>query len=367
MDQNFPTIKYDVHQTPFEWGLFHGESFREGIKLLTEIRKDLLLSKNPALKDSLQEQALLQFEETKKLSLPLSQELEGIAQGANLSLTEIVILNNYTDFRDIDLSDQGCSTIHSMGKDFSFSGQTWDMHSSAKDYICTIVVPKTKGHPGAVVFSLVGCTGMMGINTEKVLIGVNNINTIKAQSGVIWPCLVRHVLNESSHMTKACNILKKAKVTSGHNYLLSTPQNGQHWEISPQSRECVGSVSPDMLGHTFHTNHCLGPHTSQLENKDSLSSTTHARYKLLEDLAPKTDSFPKFKSLLTDHTNYPKSICSHYESGAQDPSFTCGGGIFDFNNGIGQFWRGCPVHDRNYSEYNFSLKEGSFHESRPLP
>ena len=39
---------------------------------------------------------------------------------------------------------------------------------------------------------------MMGINTSKNLIGVNNINTANAQAGLIWPALVRKVLKETN-------------------------------------------------------------------------------------------------------------------------------------------------------------------------
>ena len=57
-----------------------------------------------------------------------------------------------------------------------------------------------------------------------------------------------------------------------------------------------------------------------------------------------------------DHEGYPKSIGSHFQSGAQDPSMTCGGGIADFNNKGYYFWRGCPVYDKNFKSYLFSLE-----------
>ena len=39
------------------------------------------------------------------------------------------------------------------------------------------------------------------------------------------------------------------------------------------------------------------------------------------------------KDLLCDHEGYPRSICSHFESGSQDPSFTCGGAVGELNKG----------------------------------
>ena len=40
---DFPYIKYDPSKTYREWGLAHGESFREGIKELLQIRKELIV------------------------------------------------------------------------------------------------------------------------------------------------------------------------------------------------------------------------------------------------------------------------------------------------------------------------------------
>ena len=69
----------------------------------------------------------------------------------------------------------------------------------------------------------------------------------------------------------------------------------------------------------------------------------------------KVTDLTDFKNLLTDHDEFPKSICSHFENGTQDPSFTCGGGVSDLKTGQHNFWRGCPAHDHDYKEYQFVL------------
>ena len=354
---DFPYIKYEANKSAKEWGQAHGESFREGIKELVEIRKKLMLSKNPALKSELNPLAKLQYEATKKFAPEITKEIEGIAEGANIDLTEIVILNNYTDFRDIQLPDEGCSTVHVQTKDQILSGQTWDMHGSAKRFVNVIHIPKTENSPESVVFSLIGCVGMMGINTYKNLIGVNNINTANAQAGLIWPALVRKVLKETN-LSGMRQKLIEAPVTSGHNYLISSLEGGEHWEITPRLQEKVAEMKKEQSGGVFHTNHCLGQKVQEEEDTSSISSTTHGRYELLGKKVPNVDSFEKLKSLLMDHEGYPKSICSHFQSGAQDPSMTCGGGIADFIHDDYYFWRGCPEYDDNFRSYQFSL-EGS--------
>jgi len=128
-DQDFPIINYLPEDTPKQNGQKHGESFKDGIRELAKIRKDLLINKNPSLKDHLKELALEQFDESAKFDSNLTEELVGLSEGAGLPIEDIVLLNNYTDFRDIQLVDEGCSTTQIKTDDISLSGQTWDMHS----------------------------------------------------------------------------------------------------------------------------------------------------------------------------------------------------------------------------------------------
>ena len=57
------------------------------------------------------------------------------------------------------------------------AGQTWDMHSSAKNYVCVLDIDDPKSDRRSIVFSLVGCVGMMGYTSSGTTVGVNNINT----------------------------------------------------------------------------------------------------------------------------------------------------------------------------------------------
>lgn len=353
-DLNFPVITYDPNKSPFEWGAEHGEQYREAIQELVEIRKGLMLNKNPALERHLPSLSKAQWEITKKFSLDLTKELEGISHGAQISQEDVVILNNYTDFRDIQLAQEGCSTIHCQFDDYALSGQTWDMHRSAKNYLCLIHVPKHKDYDDSLILSLVGCSGLMGMSCKGRLIGVNNINTENAKAGLIWPVLVRETLRGKSlsHMRE---VLLKAPVTSGHNYIISTQEGGEHWEVTPEVASCAGEAKENKAS-SFHTNHCLAPEVKALEIQNSINSTTHQRYDLLKSKVSNVKSFDGLYSLLTDHDQYPKSICSHFESGAQDPSFTCGGGIIEIprssssSHAKARFWRGCPHEGDDYEQ-----------------
>lgn len=359
-DQGFPLIRYEKEKTYREWGLAHGEEFKQGIHELIEIRKELMQAKNPKLTgEPLTRLAKEQLDASRQFAPEVAEELEGIRDGAGVSDEEIVILNNYTDFRDIELPEEGCSTLYVRGPKEIVAGQTWDMHGSAKNYVSVIHAPATEKEPEMILFSLVGCVGMMGFNTWGGMLGVNNINTGNARAGLIWPLLVREVLRKSTRADME-KCLTQAPVTSGHNYILASKEKGQMWEIAPTLQAKVSEQSGNEEGAIFHTNHCLDEEMKKIETVNSLNSTTHLRYDLITKKIATMKDFESLKTLLTDHEDFPKSICSHFQSNLKDPSFTCGGGLGDLDTLKLHFWRGCPEYDDNYVSYDFELEDGTF-------
>ncbi len=270
-------------------------------------------------------------------------------------MVDLVVLNNYTDFRDIQpVDDQGCSLVYVKDQELGTSiGQTWDMHGSAKRYVTVMDIPLANNHR-AIVFSLVGCLGMMGFTTHGLVMGVNNINTDGAKAGVLWPTIVRDVLEQSSK-AEMVNRLKSSPKTSGHNYLIANKDHGEMWEVCPGLSEMVGQVKPDEFGYVFHTNHCMGEAVSSRETKISQNSTTYIRHELLEKKLPQVRSLDQVYDLMNDHDGYPKSIGSNFQPNAQDPSITCGGAVGELNTGKVVMWRGDKVYDDNFVQHEFQL------------
>lgn len=361
IDVGFPIIRYDKKKSSLANGQEHGEEFANAIKELVEIRRDLMLQRSPELEPKLETISLQQWSVSQAFDPELALELRGISEGANISINDVVILNNYTDFRDISLPDEGCSTAHVNDKNNIWAGQTWDMHRSAKNYACVIDVPergddpKNPKAPRALMFSLVGCVGMMGVNFNKCLVGVNNINTKNARAGLIWPLLVRNLLKKKNRKDIVAS-LTSAPVTSGHNYVVADPSGGEQWEVTPTVKALVSKVELPNPGYTFHTNHCLTEEAKAEEDVAFQNSTSKQRYDLIEKKIKGVQSYDGLLSLLTDHEGYPKSICSHFESGAQDPSYTCGGGIAYLSGDDIIFWRGCKKYDDNYVEHKFKYE-----------
>ena len=76
-DQGFPIIKYSGN-SPLEWGRMHGEMFRDAIKELAQIRRELMLAKSPRLASKLEELAQAQWDASFAYAPALMEELQGM-------------------------------------------------------------------------------------------------------------------------------------------------------------------------------------------------------------------------------------------------------------------------------------------------
>ncbi len=355
IDVGFPVIEYRDGGTHRQWGRSHGESWRDAIRELVAVRTSLLREKNPQFTpEVIGPLAAEQWKATLAYDRELAEELEGIAEGAGISIDELVILNNYTDFRDIEVPEQGCSTVYLFRNGHRIAGQTWDMHGSAKRFLCCLRIPASQTRCESVILSIVGCVGMMGFSVRGGVVGVNNINTDRARPGVVWPAVIRKLVH-AVDLQQQRQILRATPLTSGRCFLLADQEGGEFWEVMPGLSERVSHLEGQQSGHIFHTNHCLGSEAKGREVRGALSSTTHARFQLLErkiSLAMDVDSTWE---LLNDHEGYPRSICSNFQTNSIDPSITCGGAVGDLGSGKIRMWRGDKLHDANFVERRFEL------------
>lgn len=356
IDVEFPIIEYASGRSYRQWGQFHGESYREAIRELVEIRTALLREKNPLFSTTtIAPLAARQWQATLAYDTQLANELAGIAEGAAISLDQLVVLNNYTDFRDLELTDEGCSTVYFHKNGNRIAGQTWDMHGSAKRYLCCIKIPAEDDRDLSIVLSIVGCVGMMGYTSRGSMVGVNNINTDQARPAVLWPVVIRKLIH-AKNLNEQRQIIRSAPLSSGRTFLLADQEGGEFWEAMPDLSECVGRLGGMDSGHLFHTNHCLGSATRLREVRQALSSTTHTRFQLLERKIGSAFDKNSGWDLLNDHEGYPRSICSNFQTTSVDPSITCGGAIGDLGTTEIRMWRGDKLHDASFIERTFCLR-----------
>lgn len=306
--------------TPREWGRIHGEQFRGEIQSLSAIRV-YLVQKIGGFPDaeSVHRAARAHLPVLAAFDQDLSEELLGIAEGANTAPENVVVLNHYTDLRDLnpadysdtsnqpaaDLGDGGCSIVYARTGEGVVLAQTWDMHATAIPYTMMLRVP---GPIDAWALSLTGCLGMAGVNRAGVGVAINNLKSNDAQVGVIWSALVRRML-ASETAAAAKDHLLASKIGSGHHYLIADPHTAVGIETSGVLRRETYDGAAE---HYVHTNHCLNADVAGVSTVPP-TSTTHDRLAWLSDsvasapVAGVADAWERLGS----QDNYPRSVCTN--------------------------------------------------------
>src|SRR5690606_15525378 len=143
-------------------GHAHGETFRNQIHQLVDIRRGLARGFFWNAKETALETYALAHIEALKKAPNLFDEFNAIANSANVSLVDLMILNNYTDLRDFSVVDKsrkndGCSVIGLQTGSRTLVGQTWDMHASATPFTVFMEIDEESSGTQMKVLTLTGC------------------------------------------------------------------------------------------------------------------------------------------------------------------------------------------------------------------
>ena len=260
--------------TPYDMGYAHGQRFHDEIHMFTEER--VRLSQDADWTGhSLSRAAVLALAEAcvaehQAYAPDLMSELQGMADATGLSLAELVINNGFTDFIDVvynlgaeaeptvapPLVSDNCTAFmvpqNRSASEQAFLGQTWDMHASATPYVI-LLHGEPDAAPEFLTFTITGCVGMIGMNSEGITVGINNLMATDGQIGVTWPFVVRRILQQTD-IDAALECLTGAKLAGAHNYLLMDRQ-GRGYEVEAMSTsQHVQALADETI---THTNHCL--------------------------------------------------------------------------------------------------------------
>lgn len=346
---------------PRERGRAHGELWRQPIAALTDIRLGLTVrrSRFASAQDVLQ--AAGAHLPVLKAHLPaLHEELLGIAEGSNLTPEDIVVLNHYTDLRDVppaavglassevenaDADPGGCTSVYYTGIEGPVLGQTWDMHASAEPFVRMISIEPKGSDQQSLCFTLTGCLGMAGLGQDAVAITINNLSSTDGGVGVVWPAVVRAMIGAPSAKAARARLLE-LPLSSGHYYTIADGRDFFGYETSGQ-RKVLTQTGP-RAAH-LHTNHCFDPVLRQHEAVPR-GSTSFARLNMATTLyaQQRPSTLDELWTMLGSHEGGPMGqLCTHQDEVHGDDTFsrTCGRFAVRLRAGEVRVARGCSKND----------------------
>ncbi|MXV89758.1 MAG: hypothetical protein F4121_06740 [Acidimicrobiia bacterium] len=247
----------------------------------------------------------------------LHAEMLAMAAAAGISPAEAVVVGGFTDFIDTVRAAAGSTLVRAATEDdctavlvpdgraggAGFLAQTWDMHASATDHVLLLRV-RPDGAPAARVFTTTGCLGQIGMNSEGLCVGINNLAGADGRPGVTWPSVVRAML-KCSTAAEALGVLLAADLAGAHNYLILDRRGaGFSVEAMPSVRP-VTALGDEPLVHTNHTLDAAAE-VVQAERDSRLTRSSHARLTTAAELLA---AGPIDAERLFDLTREPTAIC----------------------------------------------------------
>lgn len=304
MSRRPPIRILDLGGSPAEMGASHGAAYADEIRQYMNDRVDLvasgLWSGGPMSRADVLDIAQSMLPAHESFDAALYEEMVAMADAAGISAAEAVVVGGFTDFVDTVRAVVGGPMPETVIEDdctamivpdvraggAGILGQTWDMHDDATDHVLLLRLHPDDA-PDALVFTTTGCLGQIGMNSEGVCVGINNLVGLDGARGVAWTSVVRGMLKTSS-ATEARDVLLAADLAGAHNFLIFDRSGvGFTVEAMPSTRPLIE------LGDTpiVHTNHTLLPASTavQAEKAPGLMDSSSSRYETATTLLAEGD------------------------------------------------------------------------------
>ena len=121
---------------------------------------------------------------------------------------------------------------------------------------------------------------MTGMTSWGTALSINNLISVDATIGVVWPATVRRALREPT-ARQELDVLERAPIGSGRHYLVADADDAFGLETSGTKKKLIFQASKT-AGHSyFHTNHCVDEEMKATA-KILPGSTTVQRYATLQ-------------------------------------------------------------------------------------
>lgn len=257
----------------------------------------------------------------------LLEEMRGIAEGAEVPLSHIVLLNARTELLklagsaalraglDAELGNGGCTTVivqpERSADGLLVHAHNWDWKATCAE---TCVVLRITGTdcPDTLVFTEAGALGRFGFNAAGIAITGNYLECERdyRQSGVPLVLLRRKVLQQDNYSNAFALVYTAAKSASNNIALSHAPSGVVHdLECAPDQTFVVEPAD----GTLVHSNHWQSPvaqvrlsETGVADSPCSFWREQRAR-RLLAPHAKIGD--PEVEQVLRDDAGAPLSIC----------------------------------------------------------
>ncbi len=310
----FPII--DLKGKPYEMGKTHGrilaKEIKANLKLYFMMFRGLCgLEPQQCLIYADQFLAIMQND-----ACFLLEEMEGIAHGAEVSLTEILFLNARSEIMSAGLAPdkviQECTAIGLAGER-TFSSkpilvQNWDWHERVRQTTAIFRI-EPEQWPNAIYLAEAGQVGKIGVNEDGLGVLLNILIINGMAHGLPVHVLLRLVLG-TKNTAESLALVKNAQRAGASHFLIGDKSGDiKGLELTPQE---VKVIAPSR-GVVVHTNHYCDEDLVEKDVGRHLMIDTFARFERASELISGRQQWDdqSLAKIFTNHDDAPGSICRH--------------------------------------------------------
>lgn len=348
----FPVIQ--LEGTPYDRGLQYGNQASEQIRRNIDIYFDLFAFHANLNKAEVFEIAELYTEIIATEYPEIYEEINGIAEGSNTKLLEIVSINSRMELlatspnRNSECTDFAILP-RATQNNIMLLGQNWDWFNVTNGLSLLLRI-KQYNKPTIITLVEAGHVAKMGLNSHGIGLCVSWLGTGIRQTGIPFIIICRKIL-ESNHISEALNIVLTASRGTSANYMIAS-SDGFAIDIETTVSD-VDFIEPKE-GILVHTNHYLSPKLKPFDtgikkrNGDSLFRKQRTENLLEQALGRIT--LETVESIQKDTIGSPYSICT--SPAAEEHRLaqwnTMSGIIMDLSNMIMYLTNGNPRKNNSY-------------------
>jgi len=312
----------EIKGEAFQRGKTYGERAETLIKRNAEYYWNFWTSYLGIDKESLKSASSQLLSSIESYDAEILEEMRGIAEGSKVPLERIVLMNARYELGWLGEAlkgssrafSEGCTSVGVLpertgGK--TYVAQNWDYK---ENFLETTVILKIlrEDSPSIITKTEAGVITQQGLNSEGISVAMNALVSTEDSfgDGILVIVLMRKIL-DSPDFSSALKCVYSAKTSVSANFLIGAPGELINLEMTPKG---ISYISPEE-GIITHSNHFLRAHLElPLKDRfipvipDTLFRHERARRILRESGEIGVEGI---KKALSDHFNYPNSICRH--------------------------------------------------------
>ena len=310
----FPVFK--LQGKPYDIGYGYGSMAKEQIKKCIGIYEKLFWSYGKITWEEAAAKAEKYIPYIQNYDQEIWEEIQGIADGSERALLDIVTLNARSEIMFTAKALDGCTSfgvLSSNTKGEAYMGQNWDWKEEVTQAIVALDITQ-ENKPNIKMITEAGIVGKFGMNDEGVALCMNALACEENIPGVPLHIVMRGILN-SPNLGSAIGAVINTKIASSANFVIGH-KDGEviDMEVTPSEFDVL---YPEQ-GILIHTNHFLSPllRPKVRDLTKHLLPDTFVRYSRAKHMLEGNNgciTIDDLQVLLSDHFNFPHGICRHHQ------------------------------------------------------